>query len=292
MNHSSHWELNNIDLQLIDFAFTEDLGVPFNDITTSLLFTEIKTVSRANIISKHKEPIVICGLPLVKTALNKMGHDCKIQTDFDDGCILQPGETLLTIVGPPSVLLMAERILLNFLQRLSAIATFTAKFVAAIKHTSATLLDTRKTLPGFRHLEKYAVYCGGGVNHRMGLYDAVMIKDTHIDFLGGLTMALDRLPDNILQQYPVIVEIRNENELMIALEKGRHKITRVLLDNMSPDLMRKCVTKCHGLVETEASGNINFNNVISVAECGVNFISIGQLTHSAVNVDLSMRCEI
>jgi nicotinate-nucleotide pyrophosphorylase (carboxylating) len=126
----------------------------------------------------------------------------------------------------------------------------------------------------------------------MGLYDAVMIKDTHIDYLGGITYALARLPDHILQQYPVIIEIRNENELETVLEKGRHKITRVLLDNMSLDLMRQCVSICQGIIATEASGNIHYHNVVAVAECGVNFISIGQLTHSAQHVDLSMRCEM
>lgn len=288
----SSWELNNIDLQIINLALTEDLGLPHQDITTQLLFSEVKKDSQANVISKHKDPIVICGLPLVKAVLAKLNHACQIQTLYHDGQTLNPGETLLTLTGPPQVLLMTERILLNFLQRLSAIATLTRKFVSTIKHTSTTLLDTRKTLPGFRHLEKYAVYCGGGVNHRMGLYDAVMIKDTHIDFLGGIVKALARLPDTILQQYPVIVEIRNEMELNFVLENGLHKISRVLLDNMSSDLMRQCVLKCKNLIATEASGNINFNNIAAVAECGVNFISIGQITHSAGNVDLSMRCEI
>lgn len=292
MNSFSSWELNDIDLQLIDLAFIEDLSFPFQDVTTHLLFSEIKNISQANIFSKHKEPIIICGLPIVKAVLDKLNQDYNIHTNYGDGQYLAPGEKLLTLSGPAAIFLMIERIILNFLQRLSAIATLTKKFTDAIKHTNAGILDTRKTLPGFRHLEKYAVRCGGGVNHRMGLYDAVMIKDTHVDSLGGMTTALARLPDDILQRYPVIVEVRNENELMIVLEKGAHKVTRVLLDNMSSEQMKECVKKCQGIMPTEASGNINLNNVVTVAECGVDFISVGQLTHSAGNVDLSMRCDI
>jgi nicotinate-nucleotide pyrophosphorylase (carboxylating) len=289
---SSSFSLNTIDLQIIDCALTEDLGFPYQDITTNLLFREITNQREAHIVSKHKGPIVICGLPIVNAVLAKISKDCQIKTQYDDGHKLPPGETLLVLSGPPSVLLMVERIMLNYLQRLSAIATTTATFVEAIKHTNASLLDTRKTLPGFRHLEKYAVYCGGGVNHRMGLYDAVMIKDTHIDFIGGLSKALAMLPDDILKTHPVIVEIRNQHELDIVLETGRQKVSRVLFDNMSLALMRQCVTKCQGIFATEASGNIQLNNVVAVAECGVNFISIGQITHSASHVDLSMRCEI
>lgn len=284
------WELNAIDLQLIDLAFIEDLGVPYSDITTALLFPTLKENSRATIISKQPQPIMICGLPIIKAVLQKLG-DCKVQSDFSDGQILQPGATLLTLMGPAHILLMAERIILNFLQRLCAIATLTAHYVKKINHTAAKILDTRKTLPGFRHLEKYAVQCGGGVNHRMGLYDAIMIKDTHIDLLGGMAMALGGLPDDILQKFPVIVEVRTVAELTIVLQNGLHKVTRVLLDNMSSTLMSECVALCKGRVTTEASGNMNLETIATVAECGVDFISVGKLTHSAGNVDLSMKCE-
>jgi nicotinate-nucleotide pyrophosphorylase (carboxylating) len=286
------WQLNNLDLQLIDLAFTEDLGSPYCDITTSFLFSEIKGNSTAKIISKNPEPIIICGLPVVKAVLAKLDHPCVLQSDYQEGQILQPGAILLTLAGPAPVLLTVERIILNFLQRLCAIATLTAKFVSTIQHTSTKILDTRKTLPGFRHLEKYAVYCGGGVNHRMGLYDAIMIKDTHIDLLGGIEVALDNLPEKMLQQLPVIVEIRSVHELAIVLDKGLQKITRILLDNMPPVLVAECVTMCQGLITTEASGNINLDNILAIAQCGVDFISVGKLTHSAGNVDLSMKCGI
>lgn len=286
----SSWKLNAIDWQLIDLAFIEDLGMPPNDITTALLFPTVKKNSRATIILKQSQPIVICGLPIIKAVLQKLGN-CELQSDFCDGQILQPGATLLTLQGPAHLLLMAERIMLNFLQRLCAIATLTAQYVKKINHTAAKILDTRKTLPGFRHLEKYAVLCGGGVNHRMGLYDAIMIKDTHVDLHGGMAAALASLPDNILQQFPVIVEVRHIGELTIVLEHGLHKVTRVLLDNMPPPVMLECVTLSKGRVATEASGNMSLETIAVAAECGVDFISVGKLTHSAGSVDLSMKCE-
>jgi nicotinate-nucleotide pyrophosphorylase (carboxylating) len=292
---TSLWQCNSQDTQLIDLAFAEDLGVPYADITSAILFSdvsEVKGVSQANIISKHVEPIVMCGLPIIKTALAKLSDQCQIDAFYQEGEIISPGAILLTISGPAQILLMAERILLNFLQYLCAIATLTNKFVRKISHTDAKILDTRKTLPGFRHLAKYAVQCGGGVNHRMGLYDALMIKDTHIDLLGGMAAALDALPANTVKQFPIIVEVRTTEELEVVLEKGQQKITRVLLDNMSSLLMKECVAKCQGLLMTEASGNIHIDNVAIVAETGVDYISVGKLTHSAGNVDLSMQCEI
>jgi nicotinate-nucleotide pyrophosphorylase (carboxylating) len=260
-------------------------------VTTTVLFPQIKNNSKAKIISKHPYPIVICGLPIVKAVLKKIDENCEIQSDFADGNLLQPGETLLIATGPASALLMAERVVLNFLQRLCAIATLTAQFVKAISHTSTKILDTRKTTPGFRHLEKYAVHCGGGVNHRMGLYDAIMVKDTHIDLLGGMAVALKVLPETITQHFPVIVEVRTIDELMIVLEQGQHKVTRVLLDNMTPALMAECVSMCKGKITTEASGNMTLENVTAAAESGVDYISVGKITHSAGSVDLSMKGE-
>lgn len=292
MNTRPHWELNNTDLQLIDLAFVEDFGLPYRDITTTLLFSEKKGISSAIIISKNPEPIVICGLPVAKAVAAKLDNGCEVRSEYQDGQILPPGAVLLTLTGPAHTLLMVERTLLNFLQRLCAIATLTAKFVSKISHTPAKILDTRKTLPGFRHLEKYAVCCGGGVNHRMGLYDAIMVKDTHIDLLGGVKYAMDNLPDKITEQFPVIIEVRTKEELLIVLNQSLPKVTRILLDNMPPALMKECATLCNGLIATEASGNINLDNVTVVAECGVDFISIGKLTHSAGNVDLSMQCKI
>ena len=287
------WQLHQLDRQLIDIAFAEDLGLPYKDVTTSTLFSERDGYhGLASIISKNPQPIIICGLPLIQHLLQKLSGHCELQSEYQDGDTVLPGSTLLTVTGPLPVLLSAERIVLNFLQHLSAIATLTNRFVNEVKQTKVKILDTRKTLPGFRHLGKYAVHCGGGVNHRMGLYDAVMIKDTHIDSLGGMRNALARLPKNMSQTLPVIVEVRSKNELEIVLETGQHKISRVLLDNMSTQLIRECVLMCETLLPTEVSGNINLDNVLAVAETGVDFISVGKLTHSAGNVDLSMKCKI
>ena len=288
---SFSWELNAIDLQLIDLAFVEDLNFPYCDQTTELLVPSAKKNTRAMIISKQSHPLMLCGLPVINAILKKLGHGT-LHSDYCDGQIIQPGATLLTLIGSARTILMAERIMLNFLQRLCGIATLTAKYVEKIKHTSAQILDTRKTAPGFRHLEKYAVSCGGGLNHRMGLYDAIMIKDTHIDTLGGMEKALAKLPENVLQKCPVIIEVRTLDELNTVLVNGMKKVTRVLLDNMSPALMKECVQLCQKKMPTEASGNMDLDTITIVAECGVDFISVGKLTHSAGCVDLSMQCEL
>ena len=285
-NNSESFTLNSHDKQLIELAFAEDLGSPYCDLTTRCLFPDADFFVEANIISKHHEPIILCGLPVVEYALSVLDLRCKLQSSFHDGDVVMPGQILLSISGPSSIL-MAERTLLNFLQRLCAVATLTSKFVGCIQHTNAKILDTRKTMPGFRHLDKYAVVCGGGVNHRMGLYDAIMIKDTHVDALGGMDFAIHALP---VSDHPVIVEVRSVSELNAVMEFGLSKITRVLLDNMSCDLIRQCVDICDGRLPLESSGNVDLDNVLEIAECGVDFISVGKLTHSAGNANLSMTC--
>lgn len=301
-----HWQLNEHDQQLIDLSLIEDLGEPFCDITTNTLFAEQDDILhkrneisktghnqfQARIISKHPHPIVLCGFIVVSTILKRFNQNCIVHSDYQDGQTISPGDTLFTLTAPAKTLLMAERTILNYLQRLCAIATLTASYVNAVKETNLKILDTRKTAPGMRHLEKYAVFCGGGVNHRMGLYDAIMIKDTHIDLLGGMLPALEKLSDHFVQKIPVIVEVRDKHELAIVLNHAKHKVTRVLLDNMSPQLMSECVAMCGNNIETEASGNIHLDNIKAVANSGVNYASIGKLTHSATVVDLSMKCDI
>jgi len=277
---------------LLDIALTEDLGPSLQDLTTDLLFANLKNNTfQAHIKSKQAKPIVFCGSNLIKTILEKLDKNFEITFYYQDGDWCEPGSRLFDIKASADLILKTERIILNFLQRLSAIATLTREFVDAISHTTAKILDTRKTTPGLRNLEKYAVRCGGGINHRMGLYDALMIKDTHVDLLGGMEMALAQLPDTIVLQFPVIVEVRNVNELNTVLNKGLHKISRVLLDNMTLTQLKECVRLCHKKISTESSGNINLSNIKEVAETGVDFISIGQLTHSAGCVDLSMQCD-
>ena len=172
---------------------------------------------------------------------------------------------------------------------LSAISTLTNQFVQKIKHTHTKILDTRKTTPGLRHFEKYAVYCGGGVNHRMGLYDAYMIKDTHIDLIGGIKNALEKIPARNKNPLPVIVETRRIEELKEVIQFGKEKATRVLLDNMDNQTLKECVSMCKNIFETETSGNINLNTIKSIAETGVDYASVGMLTYAADQVDLSMQ---
>jgi len=286
------WVLNDIDQALMDLAWKEDLSSPPLDATTHFLLKDNSYFTKACLVSKEKKPILFCGMPLLEALLKKFAPDCKIQSAYEEGDPVEPAATLCTLEGPAAQLLMLERTLLNFLQRLCAIATLTKEYVKAVAGTSARILDTRKTTPGWRHLEKYAVHCGGGVNHRMGLYDAIMIKDTHCDALGGLSKALQQLPQDILKQYPVIVEIRTEKDLHIALEEGTHRISRLLLDNMSLDALKTCVNICNHQYPTEASGNVDLHTVNAIAQTGVDFISVGKITHSAGVVDLSMKCEV
>ncbi len=289
--------LNQYDQQLIELALVEDLGWPWYDATTEYLLAHTG-IAKARVVSKAATPIVLCGLEVVRAVISRLHTGlmttakCDMLTNFHDGDIIQPKDELFKLQGPANLLLMAERTILNFLQRLSAIATITHEYVEKVKHTKTKILDTRKTTPGFRHLAKYAVKCGGGENHRLGLYDAIMIKDTHVDVLGGMLAALNKLPENILQTLPVIIEVRNAQELEIVLQHGLHKTTRVLLDNMSLNELRTCVALAKGKISTEASGNVTLETVAAMAETGVDYISVGRLTHSAPNVDLSMQCDI
>lgn len=219
----------------------------------------------------------------------KFGCALEINSLYKDGDALASNTKLLTLLSSNANLAMLERTLLNFLRHLTAIASLTRQFVELIKHTQCQILETRKTTPGLRHLEKYAVKCGGGVNHRQGLYDMIMLKDTHIDLLGGIEKALLRLPPR--KDLPVIVEVRDLAELKIALSH-QHKIDRILLENMRGLLLRECVQLCKQYnMPTEASGNLTLTNISEVAASGVDFASVGMLTHSVKQVDLSMKID-
>jgi nicotinate-nucleotide pyrophosphorylase (carboxylating) len=285
------WELNTLDKKLINIVLEEDLTSAHIDITTQTVFTSNNKDKSAFIISKHRTDIVIAGLAVMKYILHKIDPKIRISTNYKDGCILKPQEILCEIKGNPASLLIAERTILNFLRHLSAIATLTKQFVDLVKHTNLKILDTRKTLPGLRHFEKHAVSCGGGINHRMGLYDAYMVKDTHIDLAGGLKTVLAKIPTKNTNKLPVIIEIRNLAELKTTIEYGKDIVTRVLLDNMSNQQLQECVDLCKGIFTTEASGNINLATIKDIAKTGVDFASVGMLTYAAGNVDLSMQIE-
>ncbi|MDF3054154.1 MAG: hypothetical protein K0Q74_61 [Gammaproteobacteria bacterium] len=282
-------KITELNETLLNISLQEDLGENFCDITTDLLFPKDKIQGTAHIISKHHEPIVVCGIEWTRFLFSKLSEDARIESDRSDGDLLMPGERLLSVTADAKTLLKGERTALNFLRHLCAISTLTKKYVDKISMYDLKILDTRKTTPGFRLLEKYAVHCGGGMNHRMGLYDAVMIKDTHVDLLGDMEKTLIELPCLNQHTLPVIVEVRSQEELHIVLEHGQAKVHRVLLDNMSLEDMSACVKACQGIFETEASGNIRLDRIVDIAKTGVNYASVGELTYGAGHVDLSMK---
>ena len=273
-------------LHCMQQAIVEDLNAS-GDHTTKAIFP-VDHQSKAKLIAKGEG--VLAGVDFCTLMLEHHAPNVTLNPMVNDGSLFSVGETLLTLEGDTQSMLSLERILLNALQRMSGIATVTQGIQKSIAHTKCKVLDTRKTTPNFRIAEKWAVNIGGGVNHRMGLYDAIMLKDNHIDFCGGLVQALNKTKtylDSLSVSIPVIVETRNLEDVAICLQHTW--ISRVLLDNMSPSVLAEAVALIDGNFPTEASGNITPENCVSYAETGVDFISLGYLTHSAPIIDLSLR---
>lgn len=266
-------------------ALDEDMGS--GDVTTE---ATVPPGVNAEALIKAKEPGVMAGIPVAALAFQLVSDSVRLQPHLQDGQKVCEGDIVAQVLGPARAILTAERVALNFLQRLSGIATQTARFVEAVRGTGAKILDTRKTTPGLRFMEKYAVAMGGGHNHRMGLYDMVLIKDNHIKVGGGILQALRRLRAQGLE-LPVEVEVCNLEQVTQALEVG---VDRIMLDNMSPALMKKAVSLVRRhrgpgkKPELEASGKIHLGNVRDVAQTGVDLISVGALTHSAHALDMSL----
>ncbi|MFB6099434.1 MAG: carboxylating nicotinate-nucleotide diphosphorylase [Salinibacter sp.] len=236
-----------------------------------------------------KESGVVAGLPLARALFRLVDADLTLTPEVEEGAPVESGQTVAAVEGPGRALLAAERPALNFVGRLSGIATLTRRFVDAVAHTDADVLDTRKTLPGHRRPDKYAVRQGGGRNHRMGLYDMVLVKDNHIDAAGGITDAVQRVRAAHGDAYPIEVEVKTLDELDEALPLAPDSI---LLDNMDLDTLRRAVTRAADAddsVALEASGGITLDTVQAVAETGVDRISVGALTHSAQTLDVSIR---
>jgi len=209
---------------------------------------------------------------------------------ISDGAKVQPGDIAFTVEGPSASILMAERLVLNFMQRMSGIATTTAIYVEKLKGLKTQILDTRKTTPLLRELEKYAVKTGGGSNHRFGLYDMIMIKDNHVDFAGGIANAIHAANNYRLstgRKLKIEIEVRNFDELQQVMETGG--VDRIMLDNFGPEKLRKALSLIGGLYETEASGGITLDSIREFAETGVDFISVGALTHHIKSLDLSLK---
>ena len=265
----------------VRIALREDIGS--GDVTALLI--DAARISRANIISR--QAAVVCGLPWAEEVFRQLDTRVKLHWLIKDGDIVSANQTLCTLKGPARALLAGERTALNFLQTLSGTSTRTACYVAAVQGTQAKILDTRKTLPGLRQAQKYAVRCGGGVNHRMGLYDAILIKENHIEAAGSLENALAR-SQQAGSGVLVEVEVETLDQLRRALAAG---VTRILLDNMPVEQLKAAVAINQDQAELEASGGVNLNNVRAIAQTGVNFISVGDLTKDVEAVDLSMRFE-
>lgn len=266
---------------IVERALVEDIGS--GDITTLNIFGNDHAGSGL-IIAKEKG--IIAGLPLIKMIFKTLGDDLKWDQFSNEGDQFRSGDVIAEIRGKMQRILTGERVALNFLQRLSAIATITRAYVEKTAKYDCLVLDTRKTTPGLRVLEKYAVRVGGGVNHRLGLYDAALVKDNHIRGAGSIKNAVTGLRKKLPMTVKIEVEVENINQVREALEAGADII---MLDNMPPGTMKEAVGLIDGKALVEASGNITLDNVESVAETGVDYISVGALTHSVRSLDISME---
>ena len=271
----------------VQAALAEDIGP--GDATTLATVPENATAQAAMVA---REPLTVAGLDFAEAAFRELSPDARCERRVQDGTRAQAGATLLYLTGPARAILTAERVALNFVQRLSGVATLTAQFVDATRGTRAEILDTRKTTPGWRRFEKYAVACGGGRNHRIGLYDLILIKDNHLAALrdekpNAIAAAVERARASY-PQLQVEVEADTLDQVAQAADAGADII---LLDNMTTDQLRAAVALVAGRAKTEASGGVNLTTVRAIAETGVDFISVGAITHSARAVDIGLDFE-
>lgn len=271
-------------LEAIRNALEEDIGD--GDITTVSTIPEDVRIE-CRLVSKA--PGIVAGLDVVRKTFALLDERVEMESNVRDGDEVSPGMVLALLRGPGRAILTGERVALNFLQRMSGIATATRKYVEAVKGTKAVILDTRKTVPGLRLFDKRAVLAGGGKNHRFGLFDMVMIKDNHIAAGGGITNAVHRVRERDERKRPIEVEVKNLRELEEVLSLD---VDRVLLDNMTPAEMKEAVLAAGGRVPLEASGNVSLGTVRAISETGVDFISCGKLTHSVEALDISLLVDL
>jgi len=270
-------------LPLVELALTEDIGP--GDATTRAV---IEPGREGGAVIEAREPLVVCGLTVAAEVFEQIDPDVSFHPLASDGERAGPSDAIAEIHGDLASLMAGERTALNFLMRMSGVATLTRRFVEAVAGTGARIVDTRKTLPGWRSLDKYAAAVGGATNHRVGLFDGILLKDNHIAAAGGLEpaikAALASAPDNLRIQ----VEVESESDAKLAVDAG---IDFLLLDNCTPDELAAIVASLDGRALLEASGGITLDNVRAIAESGVQRISVGGLTHSAVGVDVAMEME-
>lgn len=271
-------------LRLIQIAIQEDVGS--GDITSELTIPHDSTAAARFLV---KQDGMVCGLPMLPLVFREFAPDVNVDLKVNEGDRVPAGTIIATVEGPAFALLGAERTVLNFIQRMSGVATKTRQYVDRVEGTGARILDTRKTIPAWRLLDKYATSIGGAVNHRVGLYDMVMIKDNHITACGGIREAVEKCQSEMKGRSPLNIEVEARNlddvaEIMLC--SGIH---RIMFDNFTPQAVREGVLVVGGKMETEASGGITYDNIRDYAETGVNFVSVGAITHSAVALDISMK---
>lgn len=278
-------EVNELTDRLIELAFAEDIG---DGDHTTLCSIPDSAMGKARLLIKEEG--VLAGVEVAETVFNKFDPQLHMDIFIRDGSVVKPGDVAFTVEGKVRSLLQTERLVLNLMQRMSGIATTTRKYVNLLHGTKARVLDTRKTTPGMRMLEKQAVKIGGGENHRIGLFDMILLKDNHIDFAGGIENAITRAQAYLKEKnkkLKIEVEVRNLDELHKALAIGG--VDRIMLDNFSIENTREAVKIVDGRVEIESSGGITEKTIRSFAECGVDYISVGALTHSVKSLDMSLK---
>lgn len=271
--------------RLIDLSFAEDIGD--GDHTTLCCIPE-DAMGKSKLLIK--EDGILAGVEIAKEVFRRFDPSMEVEVLMGDGTKVKKGDVAMVVTGKVRSLLQTERLMLNIMQRMSGIATMTAKYVERLEGTRTRVLDTRKTTPGMRMLEKQAVKIGGGCNHRIGLFDMILLKDNHVDFAGGIANAINRCHEYLKEKgldLKIEIEVRNFDELQQAMDCGG--IDRIMLDNFSVENTRKAVDIVAGRYELESSGGITFDTLRDYAECGVDFISVGALTHSVKGLDMSFK---
>ena len=277
--------VNELEDRLIDLAFAEDIG---DGDHTTLCCIPDTAMGKSHLLIK--EDGILAGVEVAKRVFARFDPTMQVEVLIGDGAHVKKGDIAMVVTGKVRSLLQTERLMLNIMQRMSGIATMTAKYVERLKGTKTHVLDTRKTTPGLRMLEKQAVKIGGGMNHRIGLFDMILLKDNHIDFAGGIANAINRCHEYLKEKgldLKIEIEVRNFDELQQAMDCGG--INRIMLDNFSVENTKKAVEMVAGKYETESSGGITFDTIRDYAECGVDFISVGALTHSVKGLDMSFK---
>ena len=277
--------VDELNERLIDLAFAEDIG---DGDHTTLCCIPADAMGRSRLLIKEEG--ILAGVEVAQQVFKRFDSEMQVEVLMGDGSHVRPGDIAMIVTGRVQSLLQTERLMLNIMQRMSGIATMTHRYVERLEGTDTRVLDTRKTTPGMRMLEKEAVKIGGGVNHRIGLFDMILLKDNHVDFAGGIRNAITRCHEYLKEKgkdLKIEIEVRNFRELDEVLKIGG--VDRIMLDNFTPADTKKAVEMINHRFETESSGGITIDNLRDYAECGVDFISVGALTHSVKGLDMSFK---